>query len=251
MERIRQYIDSDYDIDIVTEDSETPLIVAIKSGNSEVAQMLLPYCNNIDHQDNGQNTALFLAVKLNMLKLAERILDAGAIPDVVCKYDTPLTLAAGSLYAPAVELLISKGATVDCVDCLGNTPLMRAAAEWEAKQYSEAAANSIVSLLIEKGADVNWVGDEDCTPLLYAIMAKRPNTVKLLLEAGADANASRGITKRAPLIIAIEKNQPEIVRLLLEHGADPCVKDTDGSSPLDIAKRWGCVVIIKLLEATK
>lgn len=42
--------------------------------------------------------------------------------------------------------------------------------------------------------------------------------------------------KNTPLHFGAEFNKPEIVALLLKHGADPLAKDTDGDSPLGLAK---------------
>ena len=89
-----------------------------------------------------------------------------------------------------------------------------------------------------------YVGD---TSLHLAAAALRPDEAKLLLRAGADANAQnrRGAT---PLHYACDprprsavpwsrKSQARLIRLLVENGADLQRADRGGATPLDRAVR--------------
>lgn len=68
--------------------------------------------------------------------------------------------------------------------------------------------------------------------VMAAAWNKHPRMVKMLLEAGANANISdkAGIT---PLWAAVLKNDRDSVRLLLRHGADANPKHKDNSKLLD------------------
>ncbi len=63
----------------------------------------------------------------------------------------------------------------------------------------------IVALLIDHGADVNvYAGERElCTPLQCAISTDRERLVMMLLEAGADVNATREPNK-LPLLLALD-----------------------------------------------
>ena len=75
-------------------------------------------------------------------------------------------------------------------------------------------------LLIEHGADINYVDDEyRSTPLGYAARWGHGAMVKLLLESGAEANKS-GAAWSTPLAWARKKNQAEVEKLLREAGAN-------------------------------
>ena len=66
------------------------------------------------------------------------------------------------------------------------------------------------------------------TPLFFAVLGEKPKAVKLLLDAGADANAALrdGTT---PLHCAMGL---EIWNLLLDAGADANARDMEGETPV-------------------
>jgi ankyrin repeat protein len=80
-------------------------------------------------------------------------------------------------------------------------------------------AEELRKLLADPGADKDWTGDHDETPLFSSASIGHAGITSLLLEAGANVDkASRdGCT---PLCRAAEKGHGEITSLLLEGGAD-------------------------------
>ena len=84
-----------------------------------------------------------------------------------------------------------------------------------------------MKLLVEAGADVN------ATPLMWAAgdIAK----VRLLLAKGADVNARSKIGRTPLLIAALHDGAAEIVRLMMDKGADVLAQDKDGISVLEAA----------------
>jgi ankyrin repeat protein len=69
-----------------------------------------------------------------------------------------------------------------------------------------------------------------------------------LLDQGADGRQADA-SGRTPLLLAVIAQRPDLVRLLLAHGADPNVRDQAGQSPLDRARLDGRTDIASLLEA--
>ncbi|KAJ7742082.1 ankyrin repeat-containing domain protein [Mycena metata] len=104
----------------------------------------------------------------------------------------------------------------------------------------------IVSLLLEKGADVNAAGGLYGSTLQAAIAEGHPEIVDILLEKGADVNAVGGHYGSA-LHAAAYNGHTEIVDILLKQGAD--VNATGGwdGSALQAAAAEGHTKIVSLL----
>ncbi|KAK2792626.1 hypothetical protein FQN52_003131 [Onygenales sp. PD_12] len=156
-------------------------------------------------------------------------------------------------YDRVIELLIDRGIDIERADVLyrrmdrvsfGLTALHRAA---------YAGYESLVQLLLEKGANVDaTVGFTNYTPLFFAVRTdggnrnkwrrddpwklqwapRKQRVVRMLLEHGADVNA-RTDFGNTPLHYAVYC--PIIVRILLEYGADVTESDKDGGTPLHFA----------------
>ncbi|MDR1303215.1 MAG: ankyrin repeat domain-containing protein [Puniceicoccales bacterium] len=76
----------------------------------------------------------------------------------------------------------------------------------------------VVKLLLDAGADVNALDEEDCAALHLAAMKGHAEVVRALLRApGADANATDAYGRTA-LHLAAEKGCREVVRVLLRAG---------------------------------
>ncbi|KAF4436026.1 hypothetical protein F53441_13339, partial [Fusarium austroafricanum] len=134
-----------------------------------------------------------------------------------------------------------------------------------------------VSLLLDHSTDVNFSGrtwgskgeKADGPPLIYAAKVGWEWAVKVLLERGADCNATGSPVNHGPLVPPIERaicnwrarlrgesaliyaarqGSCSIVRLLLLHGADTRAKDESGKTALMLAMEEGFEDIQDLLR---
>ncbi|HJT35483.1 MAG TPA: ankyrin repeat domain-containing protein, partial [Pirellulales bacterium] len=80
---------------------------------------------------------------------------------------------------------------------------------------------------IADGADVNFAGENQVTPLAWSIVEQKERAFRRLLELGADPNCVDN-AGRSPLILAAECNEFDLVELLLKAGADYRHKDAKG-----------------------
>jgi hypothetical protein len=89
----------------------------------------------------------------------------------------------------------------------------------------------VLSILLERGADVKTSTREGNTPLHYAVEDDRFDNVVTLLQYGSAVNFCnyRGET---PLLMACRNLNQKIIELLLQHGADPNRQDENDISPL-------------------
>lgn len=131
---------------------------------------------NLAEPERGDN-GLMLALREGATKVFETLLGARDI-NVNLKSrngDNALMIAAYKGNKPAVEALLKKGAEV-------NRP------GWTALHYAAAIGNDdIVRILMEKSAFLDAQSPNKTTPIMMAARGGHIMTVKLLLDAGADA----------------------------------------------------------------
>ena len=124
-----------------------------------------------------------------------------------------------------IELFLSTpAAKVDLRSAQDETPLMLAALHGQL---------DIAKKLMARDADVNKPG---WTPLHYAAMNKHMDVIALLLEHHAyiDAESPNGTT---PLMMAAQYGNALTVKMLLEAGADATVRNQQHLSALDFARK--------------
>ena len=169
---------------------------------------------------------------------------------------TPLHRAAYSGQKEVAKLLIAKGADVNAKDDEGETPLLRAISFASFTTRNQKRHKETIELLVNNGADVNIGCDKGRTPLIAAIQGsfyeyikggngkdkvkrlKGKDTVKLLIENGADVNVgnvnSLGLGE-TPLHIAALASKSEIIEFLIKAEADVNAKNSLGMTPMDSA----------------
>jgi ankyrin repeat protein len=102
-----------------------------------------------------------------------------------------------------------------------------------------------LKLLLDAGADLNAQNNFDATALLWA--GRDPEKALLLIERGANVNV-QSRQGRTPLMIAsLRRGGSAIVALMLAKGADVRVRSGRGGTALGLAASVGDAETIKLL----
>ena len=156
---------------------------------------------------------------------------------------------AGPLPAEQIEIVkawIDQGAEWPD-DLSGETPL--SPADPKAGRLTEALRSgdrhAFRKMLRQDSTATNRRGPGGSTPLMYAALYADADSVRLLLNHGADPNI-RNDAGATALMWAVE--DPEKIRLLLRHGANVDVRSADGQTPLiTAAGRYGAGAAVKLL----
>ncbi len=142
---------------------------------------------------------------------AKLLLDAGADISATDKFDvTTLMLAVSARSLPLVQFLISRGANIEGCDAQGQTALFCAAISRPMFFETETHKSGITLRTVEAR-----VGFDD--PVMESI-------IKLLLERGADLNRRNGIG-RTPLTYVVS---PSIANLMISAGAKLDIRDKRG-----------------------
>lgn len=143
----------------------------------------------------------------------------------------------------------------------GNLPMVKRILETE-HALSHATINAalfagikkgsrpIAQLLLDKGGDPNYRGDNGYTVLIQAARDGRASLVELLLPLGADVNATASETNETALILAAKRDRREVIDLLISAHADLEIRRNDGMTALMLAARGGHQMAVhKLIEA--
>jgi ankyrin repeat protein len=129
----------------------------------------------------------------------------------------------------AIIKLLERGAEVNALDNQGSSALMFAAVKNDVE---------IMRLLLKFGAEIENKNHSGKTALSIAIAWGHKEAINFLVEQGANTNIDLNYLNDddlTPLMIAVEKNDLELVNLLIKLGADVNLKNKDDETALTIA----------------
>ncbi|XP_052466875.1 ankyrin-3 isoform X2 [Carassius gibelio] len=209
LEVIKFLLDNGSSQSIATEDGFTPLAVALQQGHDQVVSLLLEN----DTKGKVRLPALHIAARKDDTKAAALLLQSDNNADVESKMMVNRTTESGF------------------------TPLHIAA------HYGNI---NVATLLLNRGAAVDFKARNDITPLHVASKRGNANMVRLLLERGAriDARTKDGLT---PIHCGARSGHEQVVELLLDRGAPILSKTKNGLSPLHMATQGDHLNCVQLL----
>jgi ankyrin repeat protein len=229
----------------------TPLIWS--ATELEKVRMLVNQGADVNARSKMGRTAVWIAAANDgSSAVVKFLLEHGAKLD-----GTEILAATAANDNATIRLLLDKGANVNAKDATsGNTPLINAAINGNTK---------LAEMLIARGADVNaatlQTSDRSkagrlalgsLTPLHLAATSGPYELVKLLLDAGANINA-HDIRDMTALMNAVATDHPDprIVRLLMDRGSDLKVKDHEGQTATDWARKFNNPAVLREFGLSK
>nr|XP_021335902.1 ankyrin-3 isoform X4 [Danio rerio] len=262
-------------VDAATKKGNTALHIASLAGQADVVKELVNNGANINAQSQNGFTPLYMAAQENHLDVVKFLLDNGSSQSIATEDGfTPLAVALqqghdqvvslllendtkGKVRLPALHIAARKDDTKAAALLLQNDHNADIESKMMVNRTTESgftplhiAAHygniNVATLLLNRGAAVDFKARNDITPLHVASKRGNANMVRLLLERGAriDARTKDGLT---PLHCGARSGHEQVVEMLLDRGAPILSKTKNGLSPLHMATQGDHLNCVQLL----
>nr|WP_198980850.1 ankyrin repeat domain-containing protein [Herbaspirillum sp. ASV7] len=181
----------------------------------------------------------FQAIRMDNVYFLKQLMQRGMGPNLIepKRGYTGLMLSIREDSMKAFDLLVNApDVNLEAQATNGDTPLMLAAF------YGNVP---VVKLLLAREVEVNRPG---WTALHYAAINGSSEIVKLLLDASAYVDAESPDDKMTPVMLAAMRGRVAAVAALRDGGADLSLKNKEGLTALDLARRYGQDEVIETLK---
>jgi uncharacterized protein len=263
LEIVQFLLDQGIDVQALGQAKNTPLHYAVSSDKLALVQLLIARGAKVEARNKAGMRALHWAAELGNLAILDLLLShkakvkiKGNTSFIISQTHSPLYLAAQKGHLELVRRLLSAGAEVNVLnDASCRTALCAACVRDDV---------AMVELLLAHGASPNGVDSNKDRFMDFPLAnARSAESVKCLIDAGADVNAAGRYKDTALHYLAknitelklsaafaampsVERYNPDCIRsryqkqlaacaCLLEHGASPFARDYGGKLPHDHA----------------
>jgi len=182
---------------------------------------------------------LVRAAEIGDVENVRTLLAAGANQNLPRNFSA-LEAASAAAYPRVVDELLKYRPDVNQRDSAGRTALN--ALGQSAVGRPGENPSEVARLLIQAGADANAQDNIYANTPLHEVPDAA--TAKVLIQAGANLNR-RNVEGQTPLMVTLD---PEVARVLLAAGADKTVRDKNGETALDLARDLQLTEKIALLK---
>ena len=277
---VRALVEAGADLDVIDPERVTPLVLALENLHYDLAAYLIEAGADVNKWDLFGRSPLYMAADTNTLpvmgngamvvipsmdaltalEVGRLLLERGADPNlrlkrrppyrnvpqdrggdtILAQGATPLLRAARAGDVEFVRLLLEHGALVDLPSKEGVTPLMAAAGVefgqrvTRGRNRTEEGIIETIKLLIEAGADVNaqMVSEPGRRFVANGSQLAQGNSYRA---RGQQVPSPQAVPHATALHGAAQHGYNSVVELLVDNGADLSIRDASGALPLDVA----------------
>ena len=268
-------LDNGADRNIANDFQQSPFLLALGyTRDLNIVKLLYKNSADLTVQDERGNTALHIAAARGAQDVVQFLINKGADRNALDKdgaipFQVAIALARDF---NIVQLLYNDTSDLTIRTGKGNTALHFAAMK---------AAADVVTFLLDKGADLKALDNQNRTPLMVAIIVGRhfnitkllyhdtsdltaqstsgntvlhlaamdgtEDVVQFLLDKGADKRAL-GYRNRIPFLSALWASRDlNIIKLLYEDVSDLTARDDKGDTALHLATAGGAIIVAAFL----
>ena len=210
---------------------ELPLLhLAAALGNSDILSCLISAGVDINMSSDNGRSALHTACIHQQYNSIQRLVDAGAILSPDTEGDTPLHLLIRYSLKTTVQTQEDSPPSVklEMIDIVESST--------SDAPSPDIQLESLVSVLMDKGAEVNATNKQGLTILHDSVKAKcKPSTIRLLLQSGAkhsvDTTGRSALMEACSLVVPHKR---DVLTELLSSGADVNARDGTNNTALHI-----------------
>ena len=204
---------------------------AIRSGQSQIIELLLDVGADAGREDKDGKRAIHLAAELDSVVALKSLNRSGTALNAVDRNGcSALHISLNSGHRNSSLFLIEAGATV-------NRPRRYDSGETPMHVAARLGDSVVIAAALRRGAgrpDVQ--SSSGSTPLHVAARERNAGCVDLMCSVARRGAVNIGDKSRlTPLHCAVNSSALAVVRTLLQHGADPDAVDRDGLAPLHYA----------------
>ncbi|AYP74288.1 ankyrin repeat protein [Fowlpox virus] len=218
-------------LNLSVEETITPLIDAIRSGDVRIVQLLISHGAEINHINTKVPHPLLTAIKIKSNNIVKLLIENGV--------DTSI-LPIPDLESGMIKTILDSGIDVNIRDDKRRTFLHYAIRNKDLES---------VNILMKYRANVNIEDHNGDYPIHVATEYNLFDIVEILVENGAYLNVEN-CCKETPLHHAVKYGDYKIVRFLLMNGCYRTAKCTRGLTPLHTAVMYNRLVIPILINNT-
>jgi ankyrin repeat protein len=218
----------------------TPLMMAAQAGHSAAVAALLAGGADVEARTTTGTTPLMFAAQSGDTRTATRLVEGGARVDAreSAMEQTPLMFAAANNRTDVVKLLIARGADKAATSKVTDLNKLSMGGFGGGRRGTGGAPTDGNRPVDVAGVTRQYRYNElvgstgGITPLQVAARQGFLETVKALVEAGADVNQRNPGDQSTALVVATVNGHFDVGVYLLDHGADPNLATDNGLAPL-------------------